>query len=221
MTDTHYAIFCDFDGTLARRDVGYHLYHKFTNGQCDELIPDWKAGRLSTRDCLIKESAMFRGEPDEVFAFLDQFEMNPGFADFARRAERQDIPLTVISDGLDLYVHYLLDKLGVAHLPVITNHGRLVDGGLVIEFPYPDPGETGGGVCKGDRIADFRQKNGPMTVIFIGDGLSDIGALGEVDILFAKKDLQRYCDRKNIPYTAFDTFHDVTRELVTRSVFSD
>ena len=206
MSDAPPVIFCDFDGTLARRDVGYHMYHRFTDGRCDELIPGWKSGALSTRECLRRESAMFRGTPDEVFAFLDTFELN-------------SVPLHIISDGLDLYIDHLLVKHGVTDIPVICNHGRLEEGGLVVEFPHPDPCNTGGGVCKGDRIREYRRgQKGPITVIFIGDGLSDIDAIGECDLLFAKKDLARYCDRRNIPYTCFDTFFDVTRELTARSL---
>ncbi|MCB2231621.1 MtnX-like HAD-IB family phosphatase [bacterium] len=220
MSESRCAIFCDFDGTLARRDVGYHLYNRFTGGRCNELIPDWKAGTLSTRDCLLKEAAMFRGEPDEVFAFLDTFELNPGFVEFAALATRCNIPLHIISDGLDVYINHILTRHGINDIPVICNHARLVDGGMVLEFPYDDPHNTGGGVCKGDRIAEYRRgQKGPLTIIFIGDGLSDIGALPQTDILFAKKDLARYCDRRNIPYTAFDTFHDITGELVARSLF--
>lgn len=220
MTRPPAVIFCDFDGPLARRDVGHHLFHRFTGGRCDELIPDWKSGALSTRECLRREAAMFRGEPDDVYAFLDTFELNPGFAELAGHADRNDIPVHIISDGLDLYINYLLSKNDLTHLPLICNHGRLQENGLVVAFPYPDPHHTGGGVCKGDRIAEYRRgQKGPITVIFIGDGLSDIDALPQCDLVFAKKDLARYCDRKNIPYTCFDTFYDVIGELIARSLF--
>lgn len=220
MSESDSVIFCDFDGTLARRDVGYHMYHHFTNGRCDELIPDWKAGRLSTRECLLKESEWFRGTTDDVFRFLDTFELNPGFDELLRYAAHSDIAVTIISDGLDLYIHYLLKRHGISGLNILCNHGRIEGDRLIIEFPYADPHNTGGGVCKGDRIAEHRhQQKRPVSVIFVGDGLSDIDALAETDILFAKKDLAQYCDQRNIPYTAFDTFKDVTRELIARSLF--
>lgn len=215
-----HVIFCDFDGTVARRDIGYHLFRRFTDGQCDTMVADWKSGSLSTRDCLLQEAAWFHGKPDDVYAFLDDFDLNPGFTEFTRRAEQNGIPLYIISDGLDLYIDFLLSKHGVGHLPRIFNHATLIDSGLRLEFPYPDPHNTGGGVCNGERIAEYRHRqNGPITVIFVGDGLSDVDALPHSDLLFAKKDLARYCDRHNIPYTSFDTFHDVTRECVTRSLF--
>ena len=46
-------------------------------------------------------------------------------------------------------------------------------------------------------------------VIFCGDGVSDISAAREADILFAKRglDLEHWCKLENIPYTAFDRFN--------------
>ena len=218
MPAPRFAIFCDFDGTIARRDVGYHMYHHFSNGENEKLIPEWKSGALSTRECMTIESGMVHTTPQEFYAYIDTHELDPTFAPFAARCREQELPLTVISDGLDLYIIRLFQKFEIPPLPLIANRGELIDGGLKVTFPYPDPHNTGGGVCKGDRIREFRQKHDPITVIFVGDGLSDIGAIDQTDLLFAKKDLARYCDRQNIPYNAFNSFAEVARELVARGV---
>jgi len=216
-----YAVFCDFDGTIARRDVGYHMYHHFTGGRNDELVPDWKSGRLSTRECMAIESSMVRATPEQFYAYLDTHTLDHTFVPFVEACREHRYPVTILSDGLDIYVRYLLQKHDVPELPLISNRGHLEDGGLRVEFPYPDPGKTGGGVCKGDRIAEFRaQDKLGRAIIFVGDGMSDVGALPQVDILFAKKDLQQYCERQNIPYNGFDTFDDVSRELTRRSIFA-
>ena len=221
MTDKAYAVFCDFDGTIARRDVGYHMYHHFTGGRNDELVPDWKSGKLTTRECMAIESSMVRTTPDEFYQYLDTHELDETFLPFVESCRQNDIPITILSDGLDIYVTYLLKKHRVPALPLISNRGHLEKGGLRVEFPYPDPNHTGGGVCKGDRIAEFRaQDKLDREVIFVGDGMSDIGAIPQVDLLFAKKDLRQYCERQNIPYNGFNTFDDVSRELTRRSIFA-
>lgn len=220
MSKPRFAVFCDFDGTIARRDVGYHMYHHFSKGENDKLLPDWKSGRLSTRQCMEIESKMVRATPEEFYAHIDTYEIDPGFADFVDRCRKADLPVTVISDGLDLYIRHLFTRYALPDLPIISNRGELIDGGLKVTFPWPDPDNTGGGVCKGDRIREFRQKHDSIDIVFVGDGLSDIGALPETDLLFAKKDLGRYCDRRNIPYNAFNTFADVTRALVARGILT-
>ncbi|MEE8575703.1 MAG: MtnX-like HAD-IB family phosphatase [candidate division Zixibacteria bacterium] len=214
MSKENWLIFCDFDGTVARRDVGYHMYHEFSGGRNDALLPDWKSGKLSTRDCLRKEAEMVTVESDQFFQFMDQFQLDDGFAEFQSRCEQAGLKLTIISDGLDIYIRYLFDKSGLKCPDLICNQGKLVDSHLEIVFPYDDPNDTGGGVCKGERIAEFRSRaEGSVKVLFVGDGLSDASAASEVDLLFAKKDLKVYCEEKKLSYVVWDDFFDVTKQM--------
>jgi hypothetical protein len=51
--------------------------------------------------------------------------------------------------------------------------------------------------------------------VFIGDGVSDLPAARQADVLFARRGLrlEEYCKENNIPYIPFDTFADIQREL--------
>ncbi|KAE8349223.1 hypothetical protein BDV28DRAFT_152079 [Aspergillus coremiiformis] len=48
-------------------------------------------------------------------------------------------------------------------------------------------------------------------IIFIGDGVSDLPAAREADVLFARKGLrlEEYCIEHQIPFIGFETFADV------------
>lgn len=52
-------------------------------------------------------------------------------------------------------------------------------------------------------------------IVFIGDGVSDLAAAREADVLFARRGLrlEKYCLEHGIPYTPFDTFADVKRDV--------
>jgi hypothetical protein len=52
-------------------------------------------------------------------------------------------------------------------------------------------------------------------IIFIGDGVSDLAAAREADVLFARRGLrlEEYCVEHGIAYTPFDTFTDIKREI--------
>lgn len=52
-------------------------------------------------------------------------------------------------------------------------------------------------------------------IIFIGDGVSDLPAAREADVLFARKGLrlEEYCIENKISYIGFDSFSDVKREV--------
>jgi 2-hydroxy-3-keto-5-methylthiopentenyl-1-phosphate phosphatase len=222
MEKTKTVIFCDFDGTVTRRDVGYHMFHKFSDGRNEALIPAWKSGEMSSRECLLREAEMVEASRNDIYAFLDTFEMNSGFAEFVDLCRKNNVHLAILSDGLDFYIRYLLERHGLAHVPAISNIGRAEDNGITIEFPYPPASCGRCGNCKGERIAEYRRTvDGDRRVVFIGDGMSDTCAIEQTDLLFAKKDLARYCAQKNIPYTDFDTFLDVARVLIDRGYLTE
>lgn len=52
-------------------------------------------------------------------------------------------------------------------------------------------------------------------VVFVGDGVSDLPAAREADVLFARRGLrlEEYCIEHRIPYIAFDTFADIQLEI--------
>lgn len=213
------AVFCDFDGTIASRDVGYNIFHHFSGGRTIELLPDWKAGRMSSRDILRREAEMAPVTEAELIAYLEGFTLDPGFPSFAERCRQEDIDLIVVSDGLDLYINHLLKKNNLSHLPLITNHGYFNGGRIEVEFPFVNHDCAKCGSCKGERIREYRQQHdGTTQVVFVGDGFSDACAVPETDLLFAKKDLERYCRMNNIDCITYQDFFDVAREMERRNI---
>jgi hypothetical protein len=57
-------------------------------------------------------------------------------------------------------------------------------------------------------------------MLYAGDGVSDLSAARESDLLFAKEgqDLVTYCEREGIPFTTFKDWTDIKRE--TEQIFS-
>lgn len=54
-------------------------------------------------------------------------------------------------------------------------------------------------------------------IVFIGDGVSDLPAAREADVLFARKGLrlEEYCQENDISYIPFETFADIKREILS------
>jgi hypothetical protein len=52
-------------------------------------------------------------------------------------------------------------------------------------------------------------------IVFIGDGVSDLPAAREADVLFARRGLrlEEYCIEHKIAYIPFDTFADIQKEV--------
>ncbi len=215
MNKNKYLIFCDFDGTIANEDVGYRLFHHFSDGRNDALIPEWQAGRISSREILTLEAQMVSATKSEVLKYVDQFELDSGFADFVALCRSSGIEPVIISEGMEFYISYLLKKNGLGDLEVLSNIGNFEGNKLTMEFPHQNSNCRRCGSCKGERIAEFREKQDqPVKVVFLGDGYSDACAAKEADILLAKKDLVTYCQDNNIKFEKFGDFRQAADLLI-------
>jgi 2-hydroxy-3-keto-5-methylthiopentenyl-1-phosphate phosphatase len=65
-------------------------------------------------------------------------------------------------------------------------------------------------------IASSESEDGSVPlVVFVGDGVSDLAAAREADVLFARRGLrlEEYCIENKITHIAFDTFKDIQKEI--------
>lgn len=207
-------IFSDFDGTISTRDVGNRLFHHFSHGRSEGPVNRWRADEIDSKQCLKEEADLIDDlTEDELMTFIDSFEIDPGFPPFVEFCRKQQLPLYLLSDGLDLYIHRLLQKNNLLGLPVLANQAWLENGRLQVSWPYHHESCGSCGNCKGYHIRRLRE-NG-RKVVYIGDGKSDLCALPESDIIFAKSYLAEYCRDNAIDFLPFDNFLGITKMLKT------
>lgn len=177
----------------------------------------------------------FREVSDDLYASLDvPFEsgfevmktalnIDPGFQSFHEFCFNNHIPFNVISAGLKPVLRKVLDHfIGESmskHIEIVANDAKITDGKW--EAVWRHDNELGHD--KALSINEFKERaamesdNGtiPM-IIFIGDGVSDLPAARESDVLFARRGLklEQYCVENKIEYTPFDTFADIQREVI-------
>ncbi len=210
-------IFVDFDGTITTRDVGDSIFERFLHpellekGWHEEMIREWKAGRISSGDCLVRECDNTIVTRPELDSLLDEHTLTPGFIEMAEYCGRRNIPLVILSDGLDYYIKYILAKHGLGDLPHYANHMYFKESSIGVEFPHEHRGCGRCANCKRWHIESIR-RDGEKTV-FIGDGYSDRYAVMSVDKIFARRDLAEYCAANRMPYTPFRHFYDIMRHL--------
>lgn len=213
-------VFTDFDGTISKRDIGYSMFHHFSGGKNDELLPDWKSGVITSREVLTREAEMVDATEQEIRDFIDTIDIDQYFPEFVDICRQNDIPIQVVSDGLDFYIKHLLQKNKLGDLKVYSNKAVFDGRKLRIEFPIENKNCLRCGICKGELIENYRAASKEdVRVIFIGDGYSDTCAALKTDILFAKKDLQKYCVEEKIYYNSYNTFDDVINKLRELQIF--
>jgi len=207
-------IFCDFDGTFTEKDIGHNFYRHFSNDKIGPIVHDWKKGLISSRECLRREAALVHADESRVTAFLARYDLRAGAVDFYRALKKNDLDFYIVSDGLNLYIEYFLARHKLEEIRFFSNIGTLRNGGLTIEFPHDNHGCRRCGCCKGARIAEITEKNrSAVTVVFIGDGLSDLCALPHADMIFARGDLLRYCREQNVMAIEYESFYDILKKL--------
>jgi 2-hydroxy-3-keto-5-methylthiopentenyl-1-phosphate phosphatase len=204
-------VFCDFDGTVSRRDVGNRLLHHFSGGTTNAIVRDWLEGRIDSRECLLRECALARATEEELRQFSLSQEIDPHFPELVSLLRERGIPLVVLSDGLDFYIGLIFEKYGLTNIEFYANRLEFKDGKLLPHFPYFEEGCGYCGNCKKYHFQRLYPENKPR--IYIGDGLSDKHVAELADILFAKDDLAKICDKEGIKYQPYTDLGDVVAAI--------
>jgi 2,3-diketo-5-methylthio-1-phosphopentane phosphatase len=214
------AVLCDFDGTVAREDVGNLLFQTFADAtECRAAISQWKRGLITSRDCLEREAALAQASREALDHFITKRKLDPYFKDFVDFARRRGMEIVIVSDGLDYYIERMLVRTGLAHLDFFANVLHVNDHALHVRFPYFDMLDCRScGNCKTYHMEKYKADG--YFVVYIGNGLSDRCPSKCADFVFAKGDLLDYCRENGVQSTQFQNFRDVERELLSRFVLS-
>lgn len=213
MKKNKFALLCDFDGTITKKDVGFHIYTHFGDERWEEINKSWRRGEISSKDCLIGEYSLMDASEDEVREYTLKMEIDPGFIEIVNTCKENSIPLAVVSDGFDFYINTILEKYGLFDIEVFCN--KLIFKGRKVElsFPYYEQGCGICGNCKKLHVKNFRNKY--KKVIYVGDGLSDKYAAQFSDIVFAKGELAEYLFEKGIKFIKFQSLSEVNKWLIS------
>jgi 2,3-diketo-5-methylthio-1-phosphopentane phosphatase len=211
-------VFCDFDGTITTVDTTDRVLALLARPEWESLEADWRAGQIDAATCMREQIALIEADDASLDRVLDQIELTPGFDRFVAWCAAQDVPLTIVSDGVDYFIHRILTRYGLGSLPVISNNLSGHAGAWRLVQPHGRAGcAAGAGVCKCQALAQCatpasRPAAGP-SVVYIGDGRSDFCASARVDLLFARDELARYALGRGQPYHPFNDFDDVLAVL--------
>lgn len=206
-------VFCDFDGTICIPDSCDFLLERFAAPEWKDLDEAVWRGEITEREAFQKQIALMRVTWEQAIAALrDGVIIRDGFANFAEFCRIRNIPLTVLSSGLTELINELLQKAGVTGVPVRAHRAeiagtfwrvRLIDSPRLAEHCSH---------CKCVSVLAARERG---TVVYIGDGFTDLCPAQHADVLFATGKLAAECQRQNFRFHPFETFFDIERKLET------
>lgn len=208
------AVFCDFDGTFARQDVGSTLAVRYAADRRPAQWARYERGEINAWEYNLE---ILEGLPvgeDVLEAFLRTVELDPGARDLLAWCEAQSAPFRILSDGFDRNLDRLQELNGV-RFAYTANHLRIEHGKWRIGAGAPDPTcFCGTGVCKRKALNSLRAASPRTHLVHIGNGrVSDTCGALAADTAFAKDSLADELAKRGAPFVRFATLHDVTREL--------
>jgi 2,3-diketo-5-methylthio-1-phosphopentane phosphatase len=211
-------VFCDFDRTITLKDVGKEIFSHYAGKDAEAIASQYLDGSITARECLLSEANLVSNvSPSQLGAFVDQFGIDECFSAFRKFCLVNDIPVVVLSDGLDFYVERILRRNQLGECVFVANHLEFVNVGgvtkLEITFPYTDSECQFCGNCKRNHMLTLSGDDD--IIVYIGDGISDRCPVRYADIVFAKNDLIRYCQQENISYFEYANFADVRQRMET------
>ena len=200
------SVLVDFDGTACTHDVAEHLMDRFGDPEWRDWDERWMRREVDTRASIRAQVAPFAGKSDELIDYaVSHCPLDPTFPSFVEWCRANDAQITIVSDGLGLYIEPILTAAG-RHRRRDRHErlGRRSDG-----VPQRAPDLRSGAARA--RCSRCSAPRGP--VAFIGEGHSDrYGAL-YADIVFAKDELVAICRDDGVPYQPYQDFDDVRRAL--------
>ncbi|KAN0096489.1 HAD-like domain containing protein [Hyaloscypha variabilis] len=221
-TNPNFIFFTDFDGTITLSDSNDFLTDNLGYGQ--------KLRKQGNQDVLTDKMSFrdsFQGMMDSISTPYDQcikillenIKLDPHFKEFHDWCKQNNVPVVVLSSGMVPIIRALLvhlvgkeaDDIQIVANDVAPREGKSIneDGGWQIVFH--DDSHFGH-----DKSIEIRQyaklpDDVRPTMFYAGDGVSDLSAAKETDLLFAKKghDLVTYCVRENVPFTEFESWSSI------------
>ncbi|KAL9037550.1 MAG: hypothetical protein Q9180_003656 [Flavoplaca navasiana] len=212
--------FTDFDGTITLKDNNLGFGEKLRKQENADTLNGTVTFRESFWDMMESVKTPF---PDCIRLLCENIKLDPYFKDFYQWSRMNKVPVIVLSSGMTPIIRSLLVHLvgpeakdiEIVSNEVVDKPGKTKDQEDGWQLKYHDDSDFGH-----DKSLTIRpyakhfaaRPNEPRpTMLYAGDGVSDLSAARETDLLFAKKghDLITYCEREGIPFTVFEDWQSI------------
>ncbi|KAF7592187.1 hypothetical protein BBP40_000528 [Aspergillus hancockii] len=222
-TNPKIIFFTDFDGTITLQDSNDYLTDNLGYGQEKRRQGNKNVlhNRMSFRDSFREMLDSVKTPFNEcIETLLKNIRLDPHFMEFYIWSKENNVPIVVLSSGMVPIISALFESLLGSkpddHLYIVANDVESRDGKDINteggwQIRYHD--ESHFGHDKSLEIKPYAALPDSVrpTLLYAGDGVSDLSAAEETDLLFAKKgrDLVTHCENKGVPFTVFEDWSSI------------
>lgn len=202
---------CDFDGTITVEDVSFSLLDKFAPQTWREWLDRYKKGQITVGQFNTTAFSLLRADRTELFAYVkDVARLRPGLPELVNYCRKSGIEFVITSNGLDFYIDIILKSIGLYDVRVFAARTEFDSDRLKVRYIGPDGNELM------DKFKETYTRlflSQGYRVIYAGNGVSDLSPAKLTEHIFACQDLADECRRRNIPFTPFESLHDIITGL--------
>jgi 2-hydroxy-3-keto-5-methylthiopentenyl-1-phosphate phosphatase len=202
-------VFCDFDGTITEKDNIINIMKEFAPPEWDEIKNKILSQQISIQEGVGKMFSLLPSSlKEDIIQFtLENGKIRAGFQEFVDYLRKEDIPLYVVSGGIDFFVQPVLEKYGPFDA-VYCNGSDFSGETIKILWPHScdDECDNSCGCCKPSIMRKLEA--GDTYKIVIGDSVTDLEAAKQADLVIARDLLQEKSKEMNLNYHGFETFYE-------------
>ncbi|RKU47582.1 hypothetical protein DL546_007512 [Coniochaeta pulveracea] len=216
--------FTDYDGTITEQDsndfmtdnIGFG--HELRRKGNKDVLEGHRDFRSSFQEMMDSISTPYN---ECIDLLAKNITLDPHFKEFYRWTRENNVPIVILSGGMRPIIKGMLAAwLGedeVDNIQIVSNDVRVREGKNHLdekggwEIKFHDDSSFGHDKSLEIRpYAALPEEERPI-MLYAGDGVSDLSAAKETDLLFAKadRDLVEYCEREKVPFTTFETFAEI------------
>jgi len=202
---------CDFDGTIIKNNLSVLLRETFAQGDWQSIESDYLLGQLTVEQSNILQFAFIKEPKEKLQEFVRQhIELRPGFLEFVGYCRKHAIPIVIVSSGLDFYIKPVLAQASMPDLELHCGQTSFGKDGIMVSYHDPEGNIINKGF-KRKHMSSLKKRND--SVVYIGDGLSDLEAARQADYVFAADHLSKLLSLESALYYPFSNFRDILHRV--------
>jgi 2-hydroxy-3-keto-5-methylthiopentenyl-1-phosphate phosphatase len=203
------AVQIDFDGTVTIEDVSFLLLDTYVGKEWRKHLDAYSSGDITVGTFNRKVFGMMKAGRKQMLDFVlssPHVKIRPGFKELIVYCREKGYKPVIVSNGLEFYIRALLKNLGIKRLEVYAAENKFFKGGMDVRYLGPDGKEVEAAFK--ETYTEYLNKQG-YSVIYIGNGTSDIYPARLAQSVFATEDLLKACRKEKLENYPFNDFYDI------------
>lgn len=208
-----FEVLSDFDGTAVNIDTCEYILEKYATVDWRAIDRRYERGDMDLEANLQAQFSNLRASKPQILSEIHHVaRFRPGFKDLVTYCNQHEIPITIVSAGIDFVIQALLTQHHLeGSVRLCAPEAHATNNG--IRFTFPRLIHTTSHDFKEDLVIQRKKKGRIM--MYVGNGTSDYHAAIQSDYAFAihGSKLSQLLRKGEFPYQETSEFKEVVASI--------